>query len=510
MMDEKKEQLEKVRKAFRDPYLRGWIPNYLLTILEQGEDTEDTLAKMEQVMAKYCAPRNYATEELQSLDEGSEKQNDWRSLLFELSPTVRIFWAERYNRYINPNGKYQALLGFTDMRERFLQVSHESSTELLYRVGWKPMDTMCAYLLGMTTNRMYNLSPDAVRAAVRMDRESTVRLLDKKVLGEVIVRHHSSYQTEWQRIWMEFLYLFCGFDDQRFLHEEHKLKKLKQQCQIIYEKLANPDYEQLELEKTLRACALLPVQEEPGDVSDKKFIKRQKSALLRAFVSSYLWRCSDWKKMKEYPAGRAMARNLLWGNYRDGALQTAFALKEDGSVMDGKGETISLESFSGETGRIGLVHPEELTETERKFWKKYAGKEKWKQPFPQLKIPACQGQYDLSAFSGIQVTQLFMITAAGKWGLYQGSDKNQYMSYHMADLLHGYGAQLIFDGIWRGPEYGPEIITIDKVIFYRFRHFLTWDHVPESLICTPEELPARFVSTALAAFRAIIGNSKKE
>ena len=43
--------------------------------------------------------------------------------------TVRIFWAERYNRYINPNGKYQALLGFTDMRERFLQVSHESSTE---------------------------------------------------------------------------------------------------------------------------------------------------------------------------------------------------------------------------------------------------------------------------------------------------------------------------------------------------------------------------------------------
>ncbi len=92
---------------------------------------------------------------------------------------------------------------------------------------------------------------------------------------------------------MEFLYLFCGFDDQRFLHEEHKLKKLKQQCQVIYEKLANPDYEQLELEKTLRASALLPVQEEPGDVSDKKFIKRQKAALLGTFVSSYLWRCSD-------------------------------------------------------------------------------------------------------------------------------------------------------------------------------------------------------------------------
>ena len=96
---------------------------------ETGEDTEDILSKMEQVMPKYCVPRKFETEEQQSLDEGSEKQNDWRSLLFELSPTVRIFWAEKYNHYINPNGKYQALLGFTDMRERFLQASHGSSTE---------------------------------------------------------------------------------------------------------------------------------------------------------------------------------------------------------------------------------------------------------------------------------------------------------------------------------------------------------------------------------------------
>ena len=62
--------------------------NYLLTILEQGEDAEDILSKMEQVMPKYCVPRKFETEEQQSLDEGSERQNDWRSLLFELSPTV--------------------------------------------------------------------------------------------------------------------------------------------------------------------------------------------------------------------------------------------------------------------------------------------------------------------------------------------------------------------------------------------------------------------------------------
>lgn len=77
-MDEKKEQLEKVRRAFRDPYLRGWIPNYFLTILEQGENVEDILSKMELVMPKYCVPRKFETEEQQSLDERSERQNDWR------------------------------------------------------------------------------------------------------------------------------------------------------------------------------------------------------------------------------------------------------------------------------------------------------------------------------------------------------------------------------------------------------------------------------------------------
>lgn len=200
------------------------------------------------------------------------------------------------------------------MWERFLQASHESSVELLYRIGWKPMDTMCAYLLSMTTNRMYSLSPDAVREAVRLDGEMAVRLLDKKVLGEMIVHHHSSYQAWWQ-------------------------------------------------------------------------------------------------KMKEHPVGRIMAGNLLWGYYRAGA-------------------------------------------------------------------------------SG-------------------GTDRNRYISCHMADLLHGYGAQMVFDGIWRGPEYGPEIITAEKVVFYRFQHFLLWEHVPESLVCALEELPARFVSTALAAFRAIVGRGEK-
>lgn len=39
-VQEKKDplELEKVRHAFRDPNLRGWIPKYRLTILEYGPE----------------------------------------------------------------------------------------------------------------------------------------------------------------------------------------------------------------------------------------------------------------------------------------------------------------------------------------------------------------------------------------------------------------------------------------------------------------------------------------
>lgn len=155
--------------------------------------------------------------------------------------------------------------------------------------------------------------------------------------------------------------------------------------------------------------------------------------------------------------------------------------------------------------QIGMVHPEELTQEQRAFWKRYAKKEKWKQLIPQLRLPVYNGQYDLSAFCGVQVKQIFIVTTAGKWGLYQGSIKDKYSSYHIADLIHGFGAQLSFDGIWSGPEYGTRMITTEKVTFYRFRHFQLWEHVPESIVCDSQQLPKRFVSIALAAFQGVIG-----
>lgn len=75
--------------------------------------------------------------------------------------------------------------------------------------------------------------------------------------------------------------------------------------------------------------------------------------------------------------------------------------------------------------QIGMVHPEELTQEQRAFWKRYAKKEKWKQLIPQLRLPVYNGQYDLSAFCGVQVKQIFIVTTAGKWGLYQGSIKDK-------------------------------------------------------------------------------------
>ncbi len=72
-------------------YMKKLLKEFPGACNDPRDDIEDTLSKMEQIMPKYCELRKFATEELRSLDEGSEKQNDWGSLLAELSPAVRTF-----------------------------------------------------------------------------------------------------------------------------------------------------------------------------------------------------------------------------------------------------------------------------------------------------------------------------------------------------------------------------------------------------------------------------------
>jgi hypothetical protein len=73
---------------------------------------------------------------------------------------------------------------------------------------------------------------------------------------------------------------------------------------------------------------------------------------------------------------RHLTSSLVWGAYRDGALEFAFAVDGNGQAIDLDGESLQLPSDAS----YGIVHPIELTASARAAWRERIGE----QPFEQL------------------------------------------------------------------------------------------------------------------------------
>ncbi len=95
---------------------------------------------------------------------------------------------------------------------------------------------------------------------------------------------------------------------------------------------------------------------------------------------------------------------------------------------------------------------------------------------------------DFSIFDGATLVQKHLLASAAGQRLCKGNDWSSYvMSYHVVDEQHGYGAALCFNALLKGPEYYNKETTVREVCFYRFDHFMPFDHVPESWRCSPTE-----------------------
>ncbi len=73
---------------------------------------------------------------------------------------------------------------------------------------------------------------------------------------------------------------------------------------------------------------------------------------------------------------RHLTSSLVWGAYQDGALAFAFAVDGNGQAIDLAGKSLQLPSDAS----YGIVHPIELTTSERAAWRERIGE----QPFEQL------------------------------------------------------------------------------------------------------------------------------
>ncbi len=113
----------------------------------------------------------------------------------------------------------------------------------------------------------------------------------------------------------------------------------------------------------------------------KTVVDNQKLRLEQVFLLKRKWKIAAWRELfLENPLMVPFAVELIWGVYQEGRLLQSFRYMGEGIFVTGEKEVFVLP----ETGKIGLVHPIELSKEEKVVWRKQIEDSKIVQPIEQL------------------------------------------------------------------------------------------------------------------------------
>lgn len=183
-------------------------------------------------------------------------------------------------------------------------------------------------------------------------------------------------------------------------------------------------------------------------------------------------------------------------NHRDGS-QTGKEPSENGQ---GAGKENPDEV---ETGKIGLVHPVELTGEDLKAWRQQLADYEITQPFLQLERPVFtleEGearQRELARFSGRSVNDMLLGSRLTGAGWYHGAvmDGGCFKTYYREDQGIGFCTELHFSGGFIG--YTNEDVTVGSVQFYKLDE-VGADGLPYGgdikKACRLKDVPAKYFS----------------
>lgn len=495
--------VEFVREQNKREYIAGG--HWAAILLSQGEALpEEVLRRQEQVMSKSLTQveerihSNGRGDEWKETHEYTQALAMESALFWEASGKARRLWQDWYDRYYYQSTRSKHLAEAFGLRQTWLGASHGDSAQVLYSLGWKPLDVMLAYLLGVHSAYHAPVDPDCAADAARRDPETAVKLMDsdqyKTWLGDQL---HPTYFVEMARTWREFLYLQYGWPGRTPLEKGHRLKKADAHCKLVLERLRNPDWRWQDFEEELKKAGLL-VSETPPDWDSPRLAKLQRLTLTRAMTCHYQWRAEALRSALAAAPKPEIFTALVWGVYREDRLERLFLLDGNGMAWGEDGAPFLLPDGA----QVGLAVPAEMTKGQRTLWKKRLKEAGGKPLVRQLAIPPQPPEWEL--FEGAVTKHLTIYTVSGKWGLDMGR-LTRHCRADLPDPLHGYGARIWFDGVWNGPEYNGEDVSLSGVTFYRMDSLPFEDCLPRRAVVLPEELPARFVCLAGAAFRQLAG-----
>lgn len=230
----------------------------------------------------------------------------------------------------------------------------------------------------------------------------------------------------------------------------------------------------------------------------------QRQRLERALATGRLWSAETWRGLfVDSPVMHMFAMGLIWGVYGQHRLVQSFRYMEDGSFNTENEEEYALP----EQGRIGLVHPLELSPESVAAWRRQLEDYEITQPIEQLERTVYrldsreQEARRLERFTGRVIHDLALggrLTALG-WQRGPVGGGGRYCVYFREEPLLGLGAELHFSGSMVGNgAAGGQDVTVGDLCFYRIG---TVDRGPESYDLATEgrqlslkNIPRRFFS----------------
>ena len=112
--------------------------------------------------------------------------------------------------------------------------------------------------------------------------------------------------------------------------------------------------------------------------------KNQTIRLENLLVRQRRWPAARWAELfLKHPVLRPFAWRLVWGHFEGGALRQTFRPLEDGTLTDTADEAVALPA----AGEVGMVHPLELPEADRRAWAEHLADYEVEPPFAQMDRP---------------------------------------------------------------------------------------------------------------------------
>ena len=195
----------------------------------------------------------------------------------------------------------------------------------------------------------------------------------------------------------------------------------------------------------------------------REVVKAQTLRLENLMVRQQRWPVERWSELfTVHPILSPMAARLIWGDYDDaGKLQTTFRPLEDRTFTQASDEPFTLPT----SGRIGIIHPLELTEHQRKAWQTHLADYEITPSFPQLERPVVQltsdsaGKQSLSEYAGTRINGMTFKGRADRLGWTRGSvcDGGGITTYTKTFPAAGVDVFLGLDGMHIGIDMSTEI-----------------------------------------------------